>query len=186
MNKRRAGDILTIGDHCSTEHIKAQDAFDSFPIRGHVKVEKTLIDGTKELVCEGHNALTVEGRDWILQQLYTNSTAGTRGTNFLALSTNATDTTTGDTTFAGEITFGGLARVDVIAASTGSITHTNDTPVVVISNEFLASAAHTNIHKAALFYSATATQPIHNFTFTSDTTLANGERLTITWTITIG
>ena len=160
---------------------------DPHVMHNHVSVWKTPFIGGHYLpmipVCAGSNDVTVNGIDWILDQLYINRSSGERGANFLALSNNPTDTTLSDTTFSGEIQGSGLARVDVAAA--GGITHASNTNTVVLSHVFTASAAVANIHKAALFQSSTETQPVNNFTFASDTTLGVSERLTISWTISI-
>lgn len=174
-----------VADNIAVDSLRSKSAEDFARVKGHVKVVKTHLDGTEELVCEGDNVITINGIDWLIAQAYTNSTSGTRGANFLALSNNQTDTTASDTTFPGEITGQGLARVDLVAASTGSVTHTDNTNTVVLTNVFTATGTVSNIHKAALFYGASETQPIHNFTFASDTSLASGERVTVTWTVTL-
>ena len=54
------------------------------------------------------NLLTTSGRDFFHAQVYTNTSAGTKGGNGIALSLEATDPVAGDTTLVGEITTGGL------------------------------------------------------------------------------
>ena len=181
MARRGAADSGRVDDIVIPH--KARAAGSAFRPKGYVQVWKTDRRGKRTLVAAGTNDVTINGIDWIIDQLYVNASRGDRGTNYLALSNNATDTRTSDTSFPGEITGSGLARVDVAAA--GGITHTDNTNTVVLSHVFTASSAVANIHKAALFESTSATQPIHNFTFASDTSLAANERLTVSWTITI-
>lgn len=163
---------------------KAIAAADLSGARGHVMVWKTDAAGKKTLLFEGDNDFTAGGIDWLFAQLYTNTTAGTRGANFLALSNDSADTTTTDTTFPGELNTNGISRVDVSTQNPGAITHVLGTNTTVLQYVFTATGAVANIHKAALFESATATRPIHVYTFPSDTTLATTERLTVAWSIT--
>ncbi len=163
---------------------RAQEAGSSFKLKGHVVVEKTDVNGNKTVIDDSSNFLTTGGIDWVIEQLYQNATAGDRGANFLALSNHATGLTAAATAFTGEITTGGLARVDLNTVS-GGITNTDGTSTIVLTNEFTASAAITGIKQAALFYGASQTQPINIFVFTNATTLQIGERLTVTWTVSI-
>ena len=153
--------------------------------RGHVTVWKTDAAGVKTKLFEGDNDFTAGGIDWVFSQLYTNTTAGTRGANFLALSNDSADTTTSDTSFAGELNTGGITRVDVSTQNPGAITHVLGTNTTVLQYVYTATGTIGNIHKAALFESAVATRPIHVYTFPSDTTLAPTERLTVAWSITL-
>jgi len=131
------------------------------------------------------NLVPTAGRDWVHQQLYTNTAAGTRGAGFIAVSADAVNPAVGDTTLVGEITVGGLARAD---ASTK--THTAGTNVSTIQHVFTATQLFTNLHKSALFNAAgppPAGQMPHAAAFTTDVgTLASGDTLTITWTLTAG
>lgn len=152
-------------------------------VRGFYKVYKTKLDGTREFICTGENALTNAGRDWIFAQLYTNGSAGTRGANFLSLSTSSTNTSATDTTWDGEITGSGLARVDLTSA--GTVSHAAGTNTASLSNTFTATGAVAGIHKAALHHSSSSTLPVHYFNFATDTSLVSGERITIEWGVTV-
>lgn len=153
-------------------------------VSGRVRIWKTDVHGKETLLHEGPNDFTAGGIDWLFAQLYTNTAAGTRGANFLALSNDAADTTTSDTTFPGEINTNGISRVDVATQNPGAITHVLGTNTTVLQYVYTATGAVANIHKAALFESAVATRPIHVYTFPSDTTLAATERLTVAWSVT--
>lgn len=130
------------------------------------------------------NLLTDGGRDFFHAQDYTNTSAGTRGSNFIAVSTETTAPVAGDTSLAGEITTNGLER-----AVATTITHIAGTNVTTLAITFTATGAHTLVHKAALFNQAgppVAGIMTHAAVFTSDVTLATNDTLTVTWTNTLG
>ena len=128
------------------------------------------------------NLLTTSGRDFFHAQVYTNTSAGTRGGNGIAVSNNAVDPVVGDTTLAGEITTGGLTRVQA-----ATISHTVSTNVTTIENEFTATAVFTNLHKSGLFNQVTiGGQMTHAEKFVADVNLQISDTLTITWTLTLG
>ena len=128
------------------------------------------------------NLLTDGGVDFIHEQVYTNTTAGTRAANVIALSDDATDPVVTDTTLVGEITTGGLERVEA-----DTISHTNGTNITVLENTFTATAVFTDIHKSALFNQTTiGGNMTHASEFTADVSLEVGDELTVIWTITAG
>ncbi len=128
------------------------------------------------------NLLTTSGRDFFHAQVYTNTSAGTKGGNGIAVSNEATDPVAGDTTLVGEITTGGLTRV--LAAT---ISHTGSTNVTTIENEFTAAAVFSNLHKSALFNQDTiGGQMTHAEKFAADVDLQFSDTLTVTWTCTLG
>lgn len=128
------------------------------------------------------NLLTTSGRDFFHAQVYTNTSAGTKGGNGIAVSADATDPVAGDTTLVGEITSGGLERVQA-----DTISHTASTNVTTIENTYTATATHTDVHKSGLFNQDTlGGQMTHASEFTADVTLQTGDTLTVTWTLTLG
>ena len=128
-----------------------------------------------------HNVFTNAGRDWVHAQAYTNTSAGTRGAGYIAVSAETTTPVAGDTTLAGEISTNGLARADATTK-----THTGGTNTTLIEHTFTASGAHTAVHKAALFNaSSTGTMP-HAANFSSDVTLATNDQLKVSFTLTLG
>lgn len=128
-----------------------------------------------------HNVYTNAGRDRAHQEQYTNTSAGTRGAGFVAVSAETTAPTASDTTLAGEITTGGLARADATTK-----THTNGTNTSTIEHTYTASAGHTAVHKAAIFNASSAGTMSHAAVFTSDVTLATNDQLKVTFTLTLG
>ena len=98
------------------------------------------------------------------------------------LSAEATDPVAADTTLVGEITTGGLTRVQAT-----TITHTVGTNVTTLAVTYTATAIHTALHKAGLFNQNTiGGQMTHASEFTADVTLQIGDTLTVTWTLTLG
>lgn len=136
-----------------------------------------------------HNLLTTAGRDWVHEQVLTNATAGVaeQGAHEIAVTVDATGADATDNALPGEITTGGLAKKDPTAAPAGSITHTASSNTTVIVAIWTASAGHTSVQMAGLFYNPTGAtgQLIFENVFTP-TTLASGDSIELTWTITIG
>lgn len=154
---------------------------ESMNIHGYVTVIKNPGKSDEQVLCMNkHNLLTDDGRDWMHAQIYTNTTAGTRGAGYIALTSDATSPSASDTTLTSEITTGGLARAD---ASTK--THSSGTNTTTIQHTFTASATHTNVQKAALFNASSAGYMAHENTFTP-VTLQSSDTLQVTWTVTLG
>jgi hypothetical protein len=133
------------------------------------------------LVSVSLNLLTTAGRDWMHAQVYTNTSAGTRGSGFVAVSAEVTAPVAGDTTLVGEITTGGLARADATTKS-----HTGGTNATTIEHEYTASATHTAVHKSALFNASSAGQMTHAAVFPADATLQSGDKLKVSWPVNLG
>lgn len=126
------------------------------------------------------NLLTNAGRDWMHAQVYTNTSAGTRGAGYLAVTTDSGAPAAGDTTLATEITTGGLGRADA-----GTKTHTGGTNSTTVAHTFTASAQHTAVQKGALFNASSSGTMAHENTFTS-ASLEINDTLTVTATLNLG
>ncbi len=152
-------------------------------VNGYVTVTKNKGKENEILIQEDiKNLLTDTGRDFFHAQNYTNVAAGTKGGNAIALSDDAGNPAAGDTTLVGEITSGGLTRVQA-----GTISHTLGTNVTTLENQFTATAIFTAIHKSALFNQDTiGGQITHSAAFSADVNLQISDTLTVTWTLTLG
>ena len=141
-------------------------------VNGYVTITKNKGRKDEVIIQEDiKNLLTTSGRDFFHAQDYTNTGVGTKGSNAIALSFDPTDPAAGDTTLAGEITTGGLTRVQA-----GTISHSVGTNVTTLQNLFIATAVFTNLHKSALFNQDTiGGQMTHASDFVSDVTLAIGD-----------
>lgn len=136
---------------------------------------------TYEQLCKNKdNLLTNGGRDFFHNQVYTNTSAGTRGGNYIAVSANAGGAAAGHTSLAGEIASGGLARADADTKS-----HTNGTNTSTIEHTYTASAIHTDVQLCALFNASSVGTMTHEATFTA-VTLQINDTLKVTWTLTLG
>ena len=134
-----------------------------------------------ETIDEFHpNLLTTDGRDFYHAQVLTNTAAGTRGSGFLAVTTDAGAPAAGDTVLTGEISTGGLARADATTK-----THTDNTNSTTIEHEWTASGTHTAVVKCGLFNAASVGILTHEGTFTS-ASLISGDKLKVTYVINIG
>ena len=128
-----------------------------------------------------HNLLLTVGRDWIHAQLWTNTSAGTIGANFIGLTANASAPAAGDTVLTGEVNnTNGMGRK--VATP---ITHTASATTSLLVSTWTASASgEASLQKAATFYHAsTTTLIVLENTFTV-TTLVSGDSLELSWTIT--
>lgn len=150
-------------------------------INGYVTVIKNAGREDQVILCENKkNTLTNAGRDLFHAQCYTNTSAGTRGAGFIALTTNTDSPAVTDTALTGEITTGGLARADTTTKS-----HTSGTNTTTIQHTFTASATHTAVVKCGLFNASSGTTLAHVNTFTT-VTLQSSDTLQVTWTLTLG
>jgi len=137
--------------------------------------------GSYELVGDPetvYNVITNAGRDYLHLQGYGTSGLGTNGLNFIGLSNDALTETNASTTLSNEITTLGLTR------AAGTYAHTNGTNTTTISRVFTASGT-VSAQKAALFTAVSAGTMNHALAFTPRS-LANGDTLTVTFTITLG
>ena len=133
---------------------------------------------TKQIALFQHNLLTDAGKDWMHAQVYTNTTAGTRGAGFIASTESVITPAVANTTLTGEIAVSGLARADA-----GTKTHTAASNSTLIEHTFTASGSFTSVLASALFNaSSSGTMPhIANFASGSGTLVAN-DTLKISWT----
>ena len=149
---------------------------DGMTAHGYVTVSVTR-DGQEIYHNEQHTLITNAGKDFISAQIGSNTT-GSNGANYIALTTDATAPAATDTTLTGEINSGGLSRAQ------GTYAHTAGTNTFTISKTFTASATQTNVQKAGLFTASSSGTMMAENTFTA-VSLASGDQLTITWTITL-
>lgn len=130
-------------------------------------------------VCrDKHNLITDAGQDFFAAQCLTNTSAGTRGAGFIALTENGTAPAVTDTTLTSEITTNGLARADATTK-----THSAGTDTTVIEHTFTASASFSTVQKSGLFNASSSGTMFAENTFTS-TALATNDQIKVTWTIT--
>jgi len=165
--------------------VGTQVTTDSIGPHGYVTVS-VVRDGQEIYHHEDHNVITTVGLDFIRGQIGQTSGIETNGANYIALSENADGEAAGNTALAGEITSVDLAR------SQGAYAEVS-TDAFTITETFAATGDHTNVQLAGLFTDDVTGTPDDNDddgimvaqnTFTP-VTLANGDELTITWTITL-
>ena len=150
-------------------------------IHGFVTVIKNKGRNDEKILCEHkHNLLTNAGRDYFHAQDYTNSSAGGIGVNYIALSENSSGAAAGHTAVAGEITTGGLQRVQ---ASTR--THSSGTNTTTLQQTFTSSATFSAVQLSGLLNASSSGTLGHEATFSS-VALVSGDTLQVTWTLTLG
>ena len=127
------------------------------------------------------NLLTLDGRDLFHAQCYTNTSAGTRGAGYIALTTDTTAPADTATTLAQELAVSGFSRADATTK-----THTNDTNSTTIEHTFTSSGTVNLIHKSATFSNNTGATMAHLAAFGTDASLISGDTLKVTWTLNLG
>jgi len=127
------------------------------------------------------NLLTLDGRDLFHAQCYTNTSNGTRGAGYVALTTNQTAPADTDTALTGELNASGFSRADATTK-----THTNDTNSTTIEHTFTASGTVNLIHKSGTFNNASSITLCHEAAFGTDASLISGDTLKVTWTLNLG
>lgn len=151
-------------------------------MRGYLTVVKNEGRPDEEIWCDGvPNLITSAGRDKVHEALYTNTSATVAPFNYIALSANAATPAAANTSLAGEITSGGLARVQA-----ESRTHTAGQATTTLSHVFTASASHNGIRLSAVFNASSAGTMLHIAVLDNTRNLVNNDTLTITWTMTLG
>lgn len=146
-------------------------------------VTKAKTGKKKQVSFWSPNLLTNNGRDLFHAQCYTNSAAGTRGSNYIALTESVITPAVGDTSLTGEIATNGLSRADASAGAT----HTTGTNSTTITKTFTATGAFTSVLASALFNAASGVTMTHTANFTTGSgTLATNDTLQVTWTLNLG
>jgi len=128
------------------------------------------------------NLLTNSGRDLFHQQCYTNTSNGTRGAGYVALTTDTTAPSASHTALQGtELASNGFSRADATTKS-----HSNGTNSSTIEHTFTASGTVNLIHVSGLFNNASSTTLCHEAAFGTDASLISGDTLKVTWTLNLG
>lgn len=158
---------------------------DNFAIDGYTTVqvrrwnkETNSYGQWQDIIRNKHNLFLDAGKDFLSAQMFTNTSAGTRGAGFIALTENGTAPAAGDTTLTSEITTNGLGRADATTK-----THSAGSSTTVIEHTFTASGAFSTVQKSALFNASSSGTMVCENTFTS-TALATNDQIKVTWTIT--
>jgi len=128
-----------------------------------------------------HNLLTNNGRDWMHAQVYTNTSAGTRGAGYIATTTNTTGPSATDTTLTGELAASGFTRADATTKS-----HSAGTNSTTIEHTFTSSGTVNSIHKSAIFDAGSSGDMPHIANFSADVSVISGDTLKVTWTLNLG
>lgn len=165
-----------------TKSRKVEDTVSNKGCYGYVTVQVYRhLTGKWEMIDQYHpNLLTTEGRDFFHAQVYTNTSAGTRGGGFLAVTTDSAAAAAGDTTLATEITTNGLARADATTKN-----HTDNSNTTLIEHEWTATGTHTNVQKVGMFNASSGGILTHEGVFTA-ASLISGDKLKVSYTVNLG
>lgn len=143
---------------------------------------KSIGEPPRQLAFMKHNLLTDAGRDWMHAQVYTNTSAGTRGAGYIASTESSITPAAANTTLTGEISTNGLARADATTK-----THSAGTNSTTIEHTFTASGSFTSVLASATFNAASVGTMPHIANFSSGSgALAANDTLKITWTLNLG
>lgn len=136
----------------------------------------------KQLATLKHNLLTNGGRDAFHALCYTNTSAGTRGFGFIAVTEATLTPAATDTVLGSETATNGLSRADAVTK-----THSAGTNSTVIEHTFTASGAFTSVLASATFVASSSGTMGHIANFTTGSgTLATNDTLKVTWTLNLG
>lgn len=161
--------------------VGTQVTTDSIGPHGYVTVS-VVREGQEIYRHEDHNDITVDGFDFIAQQISSTSIS-TAGANYIALTeTDITPATLAGS--AGAVLTDEIADGNGLNRAQGTYAHTEDTTSFTISNTFEADANYTDVQGAGLFTAASGGTMVAVNEFTP-VSLADGDQLTITWTITL-
>jgi hypothetical protein len=151
-------------------------------VHGYLSAKVIKKDGTvKQLALNKHNLLTNNGRDVMHSNVYTNTTSGTRGFNYIAVTESTITPAAGDTTLSGEITANGLGR------AFGTATHSAGTNSSTVEVTMTASGSFTDVKASATFNAASGVTMGHIANYaTGSGTLISGDTLKTTWTLNLG
>jgi hypothetical protein len=138
--------------------------------------------GPEEFLCKDKpNLLTNNGRDLFHAQCYTNTSAGTRGSGFMAVSADVGSPAAGDTTLTGELSTNGYTRADATTKQ-----HSAGTNSTLIEHTYTAAtAATTGIRRVGLFNASSGVTLTHSNTFTNADTQV-GDTLKVSYTVNLG
>lgn len=159
---------------------KETGEFYSIPYDSTITHLEPVYSDWKEFAEPKKNLLTNAGKDYYHAQIWTNTSAGGVGVNFIALSESTLTPAVTDTTLGGEISTNGLQR----AVATG-LNHTPAANTTTLSKTFTASGSFTDVKASALFNASSSGTMGHIANFsTGSGTLASGDQLAVSWTMT--
>ena len=147
----------------------------------HIQVWVERADGTVELIKDGvalnnDGVLTNIGKDWIENQL--GDTPSTDPAKWISLSTDSSTPDASWTQIPNELTSDGLSR----AAGTYSSTGTGQWK---IEHQFTATGTVSNVQLTGLHWASSGDNNLLSADTFTPVTLNDGDKLTITWTITV-
>lgn len=157
---------------------KVRGAQDRVHFRSDILVVVRDKDGNEKSRSFQHNLRTNAGADFWDAQLFKVAAAGATA-NFIALTTDATAPAATDTTLTSEETLNGLARAQATDAHTAAASSSQ------LSKTFTYTGSTSKvIAKVGLFNAASAgTLALETLLASTATVNANGDTITITWTI---
>lgn len=136
-------------------------------------VIETIKDG---VLLNNAGVLTTIGKDWIEDQL--GDSPSTDPAKWISLSSDAGSPAAGWTEIPVEIAASGLTRAAGTYTSTGS-------GVWTIHHQFTATGAVNDVQLTGLQYAVSGDGNLLGADTFAAVTLANGDKLTVTWTITV-
>jgi len=171
---------------CSEEIKTELQKYRTVSHHGKAKAYITVIKNEgrpdEQILCKAvPNQLQDDGRDDMHNALWENQGAATQlGFTHMAVSTNAAGLPADSAnTMLGEITTGGLTRVDA-----DTTTHATGTATTLVETTYTATATHTAVQKGALFDANTTGTMGIIYLFTS-ATLVSGDTLKVSVTVTL-
>jgi hypothetical protein len=171
-------DTFRIKDRVGAVSGKARGAADRVSFRSDILIEVRDKAGKLKSSSFQHNLRTNAGADFWDSQLFKVGAAAATA-NFIALTVDATAPAATDTTLASEETLNGLARAQAADA------HTAGASSSVLTKTFTYTGSSSKvIAKLGLFNASSAgTLVLETLLASTATVNANGDTISITWTI---
>lgn len=159
----------------------AQEVSDGLKV-GPNTVEVTVVRQGK-VIYHGisKNLITNGGKDWLANIMSATSGPPAQA-NYIGLTANSTAPAATDTSLTSEINASGVSRLQ------GTFAHSNGTNTYTLTGVWTASGTVASIQKAGLFNASSSGTMVFETAFPvspGPITLASGDQLTLTWTITL-
>jgi len=166
---------------CGGDTGESNEAANTFTLQGYVTVDAYHYDEATGTYVhfyhdESSNDLTTLGKNWIEDQL--GDSPGTDPAKWISLSLDASALSAAWTQIPSEIVANGLERAAGTYASTGD-------GVWTILWQFTATGTHTGVQLTGLQYASSGDGNLMAAKKFTAVTLASGDKLTVTWTLTL-
>ena len=181
MHKKKASGAFGMGDSATAKPILQKKGGIDFNLKGYAECDIIRANGEKEHIDPHPNAITGNGFEWIGKFLYDATRPAGPG-NFLGLSKNGTDVSSGDNPSITDIGDGGLIR-----AVADEEEYDADNTTMEVKKKFTNSSGAdvTGIQTLTLYNELSGGILVHVVVLGSAFTLSDGDAVEVTWKIVL-